>query len=153
MLGFTSHPSSLLLLFSLSLFFLSTTAKTSLFHSLLIPDRPFSFFISLSLSLSLLSLSHYQCFYLVFKMGRCFLVVFFFSDGVEVDGERNYNELLSWETRRSMEEDAVLPNASLILAQKRTSRKDPLDNFNRYIGGWNISNNHYIAVSFHLKSL
>lgn len=66
-------------------------------------------------------------------------------DGVEVDGERNPNEVLQWKTRRSMEEDAVLPNASLILAQKRTTRKDPLDHFNRYNGGWNISDEHYLA--------
>jgi hypothetical protein len=70
----------------------------------------------------------------------------FFLDGVEVDGERNYNEVLPWKTRRSMAEDAVLPNSSLILAQERTTRKDPLDHFNIYNGGWNISNQHYIAV-------
>lgn len=43
-----------------------------------------------------------------------------------------------------MAEDAP-SNTSLILAQRRTTRKDPLDNFNRYTGGWNISNRHYIA--------
>jgi len=46
-----------------------------------------------------------------------------------------------------MEEDAVLPNASLILAKHRTTRKDPLDHFNRYNGGWNISDEHYLAVN------
>ncbi|KAK2450613.1 transmembrane protein [Trifolium repens] len=100
---FTSNPSFLFLIFSLSLFFLSTNSKTPHFHSLRIPD------------------------------------------GVEVDGERNYNEVLPWKTRRSMAEDAVLPNSSLILAQERTTRKDPLDHFNIYNGGWNISNQHYIA--------
>jgi hypothetical protein len=45
-----------------------------------------------------------------------------------------------------MAEAAVLPNSSLILAQERTTRKDPLDHFNIYNGGWNISNQHYIAV-------
>ncbi|KAL9314445.1 hypothetical protein ACSQ67_019897 [Phaseolus vulgaris] len=43
-----------------------------------------------------------------------------------------------------MAEDAP-SNTSLILAQRRTTRKDPLDDFNRYTGGWNISNRHYIA--------
>ncbi|KAK7304734.1 hypothetical protein VNO77_42621 [Canavalia gladiata] len=66
------------------------------------------------------------------------------SDGVEVIGERLYNEVLPWSTRRSMAENSA-PNTSLILAQHRTTRKDPLDNFNHYTGGWNISNRHYIA--------
>lgn len=38
-------------------------------------------------------------------------------------------------------------NSSLILAAKRTYRKDPFDNFKRYTGGWNISERHYWAVS------
>ena len=40
---------------------------------------------------------------------------------------------------------------SLVLAPERTRRKDPLDHFNIYNGGWNISNPHYIAVSFLLS--
>ncbi|KAJ4829666.1 hypothetical protein Tsubulata_034580 [Turnera subulata] len=36
-------------------------------------------------------------------------------------------------------------NHSLILAENRTHRKDPLDNFNYYKGGWNISDEHYFA--------
>lgn len=38
-------------------------------------------------------------------------------------------------------------NTTLVLAAKRTLRKDPLDNFDKYRGGWNISNRHYWAVS------
>ncbi|XP_056851091.1 uncharacterized protein LOC108828495 isoform X2 [Raphanus sativus] len=38
-------------------------------------------------------------------------------------------------------------NSSLILAAKRTKRKDPTDNFNLYTGGWNISNTHYWTES------
>ncbi|KAL1552232.1 hypothetical protein AAHA92_13056 [Salvia divinorum] len=34
-------------------------------------------------------------------------------------------------------------NTTLILAEKRTQRKDPLDDFHIYRGGWNISNRHY----------
>ncbi|KAG6409514.1 hypothetical protein SASPL_127554 [Salvia splendens] len=34
-------------------------------------------------------------------------------------------------------------NTTLILAEKRTQRKDPLDDFRKYRGGWNISNRHY----------
>ncbi|KAH6757895.1 hypothetical protein C2S52_023217 [Perilla frutescens var. hirtella] len=36
-------------------------------------------------------------------------------------------------------------NTTLILAAKRTQRRDPLDNFHDYRGGWNISNRHYWA--------
>lgn len=36
-------------------------------------------------------------------------------------------------------------NSSLILAASRTHRHDPLDNFKRYGGGWNITNQHYWA--------
>jgi len=97
-------------------------------------------------------------FYPSFLFFLFFLSLFFLStssslhslripNGVEVDGERNPNEVLQWKTRRSMEEDAVLPNASLILAKQRTTRKDPLDHFNRYNGGWNISDEHYLAVN------
>ncbi|XP_024023609.1 uncharacterized protein LOC21391888 [Morus notabilis] len=34
---------------------------------------------------------------------------------------------------------------SLVLAAERTQRKDPLNGFKRYIGGWNISERHYWA--------
>lgn len=40
-------------------------------------------------------------------------------------------------------------NSSLILAAKRTKRKDPNDNFKLYTGGWNISNSHYWTVSLY----
>nr|KAJ0214089.1 hypothetical protein LSAT_V11C400191700 [Lactuca sativa] len=40
-------------------------------------------------------------------------------------------------------------NSSLILADKRTRRKDPINDFKYYTGGWNISNEHYVSsVSF-----
>ncbi|MFS8000421.1 putative transmembrane protein [Helianthus anomalus] len=38
-------------------------------------------------------------------------------------------------------------NSSLILADKRTRRKDPSNDFKYYTGGWNISDPHYIFVS------
>ena len=37
----------------------------------------------------------------------------------------------------------------LILAAKRTHRIDPLDGFNYYEGGWNISDEHYLSVSIY----
>ncbi|KAG7023477.1 hypothetical protein SDJN02_14502, partial [Cucurbita argyrosperma subsp. argyrosperma] len=41
--------------------------------------------------------------------------------------------------------EATVGNSSLILAKSRTYRKDPLNNFARYTGGWNITNKHYWA--------
>ncbi|PON71307.1 hypothetical protein PanWU01x14_074470 [Parasponia andersonii] len=35
--------------------------------------------------------------------------------------------------------------SSVVLAAERTRRKDPLDGFKRYTGGWNISEHHYWA--------
>ncbi|VVB08982.1 unnamed protein product [Arabis nemorensis] len=39
----------------------------------------------------------------------------------------------------------VVEDASVALAAQRTFRKDPLNGFQRYTGGWNISNHHYWA--------
>ncbi|BBN18425.1 hypothetical protein MPTK1_8g02370 [Marchantia polymorpha subsp. ruderalis] len=36
-------------------------------------------------------------------------------------------------------------NGSFILAANRTARRDPLDHFNKYRGGWDIQNDHYWA--------
>jgi len=65
--------------------------------------------------------------------------------------KREYGGVVIWNTRRSVAEESSTGNSSLILAEKRTYRKDPLDSFNRYPGGWNISNQHYWAVSFFLN--
>lgn len=45
--------------------------------------------------------------------------------------------------------DAAAPfeNSPLPLAAERTRRKDPLNGLNKYLYGWNISDNHYWAVS------
>lgn len=37
-------------------------------------------------------------------------------------------------------------NGSFVLAAERTRRRDPLDEFKEYTGGWNISNEHYWTV-------
>lgn len=50
-----------------------------------------------------------------------------------------------WRTGRSLAEQDPAVNSSLILAESRTQRKDPLENFKPYTGGWNISNQHYWA--------
>ncbi|KAE9467700.1 hypothetical protein C3L33_00374, partial [Rhododendron williamsianum] len=54
--------------------------------------------------------------------------------------DESENGVVGWGVRRS-----VLENSSTLAAQ-RTRRKDPLNNFNYYTGGWNISNKHYFAA-------
>ncbi|KAF7134645.1 hypothetical protein RHSIM_Rhsim08G0209600 [Rhododendron simsii] len=54
--------------------------------------------------------------------------------------DESENGVVGWGVRRS-----VLENLSITLAAQRTRRKDPLNNFNYYVGGWNISNKHYFA--------
>ncbi|KAG6599351.1 hypothetical protein SDJN03_09129, partial [Cucurbita argyrosperma subsp. sororia] len=50
-----------------------------------------------------------------------------------------------WRTGRSLAEQNPAGNSSLILAEERTQRKDPLNDFKPYMGGWNISSQHYWA--------
>ncbi|PKA52851.1 hypothetical protein AXF42_Ash001832 [Apostasia shenzhenica] len=40
---------------------------------------------------------------------------------------------------------AIVANSSFVLASGRTERRDPLNDFKDYTGGWNISNRHYWA--------
>ncbi|KAH1057395.1 hypothetical protein J1N35_035460 [Gossypium stocksii] len=63
-------------------------------------------------------------------------------------GEKEQSEVLPWrkiERRNLVEGSEGANNSSLILAEKRTQRKDPLNDFKKYTGGWNISNQHYWA--------
>ncbi|CAI9772923.1 unnamed protein product [Fraxinus pennsylvanica] len=62
-------------------------------------------------------------------------------------GERNSGMVFSWgRTERFLAESDEPPvNSTLVLAAKRTYRKDPLNNFDKYRGGWNISERHYWA--------
>ncbi|ONK59610.1 uncharacterized protein A4U43_C08F8240 [Asparagus officinalis] len=58
------------------------------------------------------------------------------------------NELV--ESRRSFAElpsppGPLVANSSFILAAERTNRKDPLNGYAHYTGGWNISETHYWA--------
>ena len=58
-------------------------------------------------------------------------------------------------TRRSAVEGPIsepvppveISTSSLVLAAEKTYRKDPLNGFKRYTGGWNIRERHYWAVS------
>ncbi|KAJ0989517.1 hypothetical protein J5N97_007873 [Dioscorea zingiberensis] len=64
--------------------------------------------------------------------------------------------LLSWRSlaEESLNASNLDANASFLLAAERTHRKDPLNNYKRYTGGWNISNQHYWAsVGFNAAPL
>ncbi|WCJ29939.1 hypothetical protein M5689_011537 [Euphorbia peplus] len=61
------------------------------------------------------------------------------SDVVEVEND----VVFPLETRRRLEDE--YSNSTLVLAANRTRRKDPLNDFKRYTGGFNISENHYWA--------
>ncbi|PHU09002.1 hypothetical protein BC332_20862 [Capsicum chinense] len=96
---------------------------------------------------------------LLFSLATAFFLFLSLTLGVsesdfpsfQTSGEiRNENDVVvSWGTKRFLAEspdDGESPlNSSLILAAKRTHRKDPLNNFKRYTGGWNISERHYWA--------
>ncbi|KAF3616074.1 hypothetical protein FXO38_34772, partial [Capsicum annuum] len=99
---------------------------------------------------------------LLFSLATAFFLFLSLTLGVsesdfpsfQTSGEiRNENDVVvSWGTKRFLAEspdDGESPlNSSLILAAKRTHRKDPLNNFKRYTGGWNISERHYWADLF-----
>ncbi|KAL6502104.1 hypothetical protein OROGR_027237 [Orobanche gracilis] len=64
------------------------------------------------------------------------------------DGERNDRADFSWVRRESLLADnssEAEVNSTMVLAARRTNRKDPLNDFRSYRGGWNISNSHYWA--------
>lgn len=62
-------------------------------------------------------------------------------------GGRNSVVSVSWSrTERLLADNSSeQANSTFALAEKRTYRKDPLDDFRKYRGGWNISNRHYWA--------
>lgn len=64
------------------------------------------------------------------------------------NGDTENDGLITW--RRLVAESPSMnisvDNSSFVLAADRTYRKDPLDDFKKYTGGWNISNRHYWAV-------
>ncbi|CAH2052189.1 unnamed protein product [Thlaspi arvense] len=68
-----------------------------------------------------------------------FLLVVTATSIAEEEGVKEW--MTSVKERFMAEEDKL--NSSLILAAKRTKRKDPHENFKLYTGGWNISNTHY----------
>ncbi|KAL3844009.1 hypothetical protein ACJIZ3_001412 [Penstemon smallii] len=97
---------------------------------------------------------------LLFSIVTTFLLVtyipFSFSlvkekEAIEISGEKgegNNGVVLSWSRNErfladNSTEEAL--NSTLVLAAKRTYRKDPFNDFRKYNGGWNISNRHYWA--------
>ncbi|XP_050235344.1 uncharacterized protein LOC126683478 isoform X2 [Mercurialis annua] len=60
-------------------------------------------------------------------------------------GSENVAELLSWGSVVEAPLSEPFETSTLVLAPRRTYRKDPLDGFKRYTGGWNISDRHYWA--------
>lgn len=73
--------------------------------------------------------------------------LFLAFDVIEVPVKREYEGAVQWNGRPRFLAEESTGNSSLILAEKRTYRRDPLDGLKRYTGGWNISNEHYWAVS------
>lgn len=127
-----------------------------------VSDHPsfFSFFFLLfSLHVKLLQpLIRFalQVLYFFFKI-CCFYVnkvcVFLFSLWKKLETffgyvESENGEVVPWKIRRSLADETTTGNSTLILAAVRTQRRDPLENFKKYTGGWNISEQHYWAVSF-----
>ncbi|KAL0915273.1 hypothetical protein M5K25_015678 [Dendrobium thyrsiflorum] len=75
-------------------------------------------------------------------------ILFISSDVVSLkkpSSERGRHSFVPF--RRSVGEIStkLVNNNSFVLASERTERKDPLNNFKDYTGGWNISNRHYWA--------
>ncbi|CAK9142018.1 unnamed protein product [Ilex paraguariensis] len=67
------------------------------------------------------------------------------SPGRIDEGKYGVIGVVSWGVKRSVLEGKNGGNSSLILAAERTHRKDPLNDFKYYTGGWNISEEHYIS--------
>jgi len=148
-----SNPPLFFLLAFVFLFFLFTsstaTPSSATSHSLslsisgnwLIKDFVFlfSFFFVLRLYFQWKSLNLCMFFWVI--------RVTFLVNVDDVVGEReNDGVLVSWKARRHLAEEGNT-TSSLILAAKRTRRRDPLDNSKFYTSGYNISNKHYWAVS------
>ncbi|XP_010537917.1 PREDICTED: uncharacterized protein LOC104812456 [Tarenaya hassleriana] len=65
-----------------------------------------------------------------------------FSNGVSCPSHNPPSTLKLQGLRREVLEGG---NGTLVLAAERTHRRDPLNNFQYYTGGWNVTDSHYIA--------
>ncbi|AES73591.2 hypothetical protein MtrunA17_Chr3g0137351 [Medicago truncatula] len=84
----------------------------------------------------------------------CFLLTFFSSSLCHSSTSSSLSQLTSVKenegngvvfSRFDVFAAAPYENSPLPLAAERTRRKDPLDGFNKYTSGWNISDHHYWA--------
>ncbi|XP_038718362.1 uncharacterized protein LOC120011341 isoform X3 [Tripterygium wilfordii] len=65
------------------------------------------------------------------------------NTSIEVDLNEEYGVVVKAAERSDLEEEEK--NSTIVLAATRTIRRDPLDHFNYYRGGWNITDSHYLA--------
>ena len=79
----------------------------------------------------------------------CFCFVFLGWLATEIVDEREIGVgvVIKWNERRVLDENSK-NSTTLILAANRTHRRDPKDGFKFYTGGWNITNEHYLYVSY-----
>ncbi|KMT02704.1 hypothetical protein BVRB_8g192950 [Beta vulgaris subsp. vulgaris] len=92
-------------------------------------------------------MSYFNKLIFFFSLLIFFTLFFSFSNAFQdVGTSSSFPGVIKWEhnNRRSIAETTE-GNSSLILAAKNTHRRDPFDHFNRYTGGWNISDKHYWA--------
>lgn len=82
--------------------------------------------------------------YLTIKVSDFFLFLFLFVFIFPVKENEGNGVVFS---RFDVFAAAPYENTPLPLAAERTRRKDPLDGFNKYTSGWNISDHHYWAVT------
>lgn len=93
----------------------------SFFHTLKIRENPFFLWIQIWQKWLSITNNMYICCFFFYKFKKMILGV-----------------------RRQILEGG---NGTLVLAAERTRRPDPLNHFNIYVDGWNVTNTHYIAVS------
>ncbi|XP_014498814.1 uncharacterized protein LOC106759933 isoform X1 [Vigna radiata var. radiata] len=79
----------------------------------------------------------------------CFLLTVFLSSPFllshQASGLENEGKDVVGFSRLYVYDAAPFENSPVPLAAERTRRKDPLNSFNKYIYGWNITDNHYWA--------
>ncbi|KOM42021.1 hypothetical protein LR48_Vigan04g221900 [Vigna angularis] len=79
----------------------------------------------------------------------CFLLTVFLSGSFllshQASGPENEGKDVVGFSRLHVYDAAPFENSPVPLSAERTRRKDPLNSFNKYIYGWNITDNHYWA--------
>lgn len=136
----------LLLSLSVFLFVSSAFASSRVHHTLRSPgDFNGNYFVFCFLKPEFLFYNNLFC------KGDSVFCMCVVLDVIEIFVEKEYGGVVHWNTKKSVAEKSAR-NSFLILAKTRTLRKDPLDGFNRYTRGWNISNEHYWAVRFFFPS-